>query len=870
MPKNDGTVMGINKRRIKIGSRAYKKLLKIGYVYDDAKKSLIYPIKVETFICVDGNWPPGLSDKIRSGEYSHLQVTTTEEVKTIPVEKLKAMKDSFAYTEGKNLSVEIYGKQKLVQFGPAFDGITNCVLESIKNHFQHYNYPITDLDGLDEFEDGVFEDDYEMISKKTKMRITVIVGKKEIVFGPKRNKRAQLKLYYHNNHVTQSIINYKDREVLFVKDLTIENSGVELCDIINIVRSSEKIYCISTNEKEFRLKFDGDVDLEKYDCFSATSYYCKQFIEDNPNIHSIHACHDNIEAIKSIVQNGITYCENMDKGWCIDLKRAYTNFENFSSYTGFPTDLSNAIDTDLLSETEILDILNDYEGFALIECDVIFNNKRITRWASFPYVRHRLKDTKSDIQIRFMMIGTSRTHLNLKAFKFTPKRALHKVFGKFISHTKNNSFTTTDPIVGMNFNGSIVCEKDNVKLMLCNSWMEKIGNSYYPHITSYVQQYTEIEIEKMYLELIQKNIPVFRIWVDGLTVPCDSLNKIKKIVDDNLWHIKESSKFEYTSELEMIEPKKLVKFSETLNKTLLNIDTKNPYKYCITGEAGCGKSYTLMQLYKQMNNCAILVPTHALKRNYPGMIVETIQLVVAQQINSYDILLIDEYSMIDEDMLHRIPNYDKKIIILAGDTAQLKPVNGARINTQDFNCVELTKNYRQKDKKFLQNLQKTRNNGDISWIQIIEEDEIFDEDSIVISSTNLDVDKFNKLGITKNPNEEVNGLKIYTPIKFLKTIKKENICAGDLGAIIEISPNDTVTVELDFNKDEVFIKGETIRDEKNEIIKYAYSQTIHSVQGKTIRDKKIIINPNRLFDGAMAYVAASRAVNSDQLFRLRD
>lgn len=915
IPKNDNTVMGPNKRRITIGSRIYEKLLTMGYIYNPELRSLMYPIKIDEHPPNGQEWPPELSAKIRVGNYSHMVVTSSIGPTTLPIETFTKMNyrwyRHFSYNGDLGITkIELYGQQTIpVAFGPVFDGEENCVLTCISEHFKLHNYPVSELDGLKEmYNDGVLESDLEYISKKTKLCIMVYVNRQEHCYGKSRNKRALIKLYYHNNHVRYSQVEVKDKVVKWIENLTVDKLAVPLNSITNIINGIDITYAISTVDTVYKLKYDEGIDLEKEDCMSATSYYMKKFIAANPLLQNIPNNHDNIAAIDTITQNGIMFCINPSAGKCIDLKKAYTNFATFSSYTGFPSDLSSAVVTSGMSKSEILTIVNDYEGFALIECLSIFDesyttigkrekkiqrvykpaikgddmfsdsesgseddeyedvsyikvdmsNKKIKRWVSFPYLRHRLK--LADVEINELMIGLNRVHLNLDTFTDAPKRALHKVFGRFVRTMQNNSFTTTDPIVGMNFNGSVVYQDSYDKLFSCNSYSKKVGRAYYPHITSYVQQYTEIEIEKKYLELRASNIPVYRIWIDGIVIP----NNTEISVSDQ-WHIKNDETVMPKSFMNYKNGVETVKNAESFISIISNIG-KIPLKYCITGEAGCGKSYTLIKLYKQMNNTIILVPKKELKRNYPGMLTETIHMFTERHMSTYHTILVDEYSMIGEKLFNKIPYYNQRLIIIAGDTAQLKSIQDVNIDTSTFNCLELTKNYRQHDLEFLANLRKTRETGDISWIPRIDKKDLFTEDSIIICALNKDVDRLNLLGLAANPNDLTAGLKLDTPVRFGKSEK--NYVAGDTGLITDISPNEDVIIKLDYNADKVIIEAKIVLAKENKVVKMAYSQTIHGVQGLTIKKKRIILNTQHMWDHAMAYVAVSRATEPWQVYRL--
>jgi hypothetical protein len=916
VPKNDGTVMGVNKRRIKIGSRVYKKLLDIGYTYDDNLKSLIYPINITSIPILNGNVHKEVFDMIRSEKFSHLNLFAGDLSVIINLhgQRLKHIKDeifgnSSALYEKILTQIDFYeSKPSAVHFGPSFDGEQNCVIKCIEEHYNHHKYPFDKFSDIyDKYKEGVFESDLEDISKKFKMRITVNINKKQHVFGEKRTNRASLTLYYHNNHMKLVNMNYKDKLDLFVDNLSF--STVEkLKDITNVIRNKDKIYSIETADTKYRLKIDEEIDLEKESCFSATSYYVKEFIKANPQIRCINKQHDNIDAIHSIVQNGIMFSRNSKAGVCIDLKCAYTNFKNFSSYTGFPSDLSSCVNTDTIKEEEILDIIDNYEGFALIECFSIFDYsfqdnsdsevetatvvtddnydffsdyeeeekkqepplpffekeqserkiKKYKRWVSFPYLRHRLSLSEfNDIQIMNLMIGLNRVHLNLEVFNDTPKRTLHKVFGKLINKTINNSFTTIDPFVSQNNNGTLLHKIDEESLYICNSWEIKVGSMYYPHITSYVQQYTEIEIEKKYLELRRNNIEVYRVWVDGIVVPPDTVFPVET---QELWHIKDANAMGFMSKLNYVIGVNPCKYAESFNNLLYQSEGLQN-RFLITGEAGTGKSYNIKKLFNQMSNSIILVYTHNLARNYIGFNVDTIQGFILKKNSMYENIFIDEYFMIGSKLFAELPQNALHIVV--GDEGQLPCFQDVPLDISDYTHIKLKKNYRQLDIKFISNLHRTRECGDISWIkQKISLENALKLKHTILCATHDEIDRINKIGHEMNTNKEINGVKINTPVRFNKTAA--NYVAGDIGIIDEIEGTDFITI-LKYNGDKVKMKIATLL--KKERISLAYAETIHGVQGKTLRGG-LVINEYRMFDKAMPYVAVSRVVEEKQLFLL--
>jgi hypothetical protein len=888
-PKITDMVTGINGKKIKRNSEAYNNLIELGYNYDTEKNRLTYPIEIEIIEIKNNDLPVGIIDKINSNpnKYHHIFVEGEDYSNSLNLPKTKKEIRDWFYEEilydGVSISqIHLYPNIKDVHFGPSYNGEKNCVITELENHYKKRDYTYDFKKLYDKFDEGVFESDFEDITKKLKMSISVIVGNKEYTYGKTRKMKAQLKLYYKNNHMTSIKTDFIDKPYEFKDNLFI--SDYKLSEITNIIKGKDKLYTIETDDKIYRLKTDDGIDMEKEQVFSSTTYYTKKFIESNQHIKKIPINHDNIKAIKTFINNGINYNDNSDSKSeliCIDLIKAYTNFDNFPEYTGFPTDLGQCVDCNSMDKKEVIQIIHNNEGYALAEMVDLFNSnlkedlyETTTRWVSFPFIRHRLL-LDFDIQIRYMMISTDRTDLNLEIFNDAPKRALHKVFGKLINTTVNDSFTTIDPLVGINYGGSMIHEcKDNNKLFLCNNYRDKISDKYYyPHITGYVQQYTEIQMEKIYLDCLSKKIKVYRIWVDGITIKKKDLPKIhdKYFNTDNsfnLFKVKPDTNQEFICRNTYIYGDNPNKYADTFNPLLTNTDKLKNNKYVLMGEAGTGKTYNVRKLYNQFNNAIILLPKHNLKKDYPGMNTETIHMFIEKKTKSYDTIIIDEFSMINQEMIDNIEQFSEKTIILVGDFGQLKCVNGTPIDTTGYNIIILEKNYRQKDKNFVELLRKTRETGDISWItQSVSKIEAVKKKFIILSSTHKEIDEINNIGDELNPNPFQGGYKIDTPIRFYQSRKDYN--AGDMGTITNINEEKKeLTINIGDDKN-VKISVKSFTDKKTLLVKKAYSITYHAVQGQTL-SQNIAINLVRLFDKNMKYVGVSRATDQDNIFILEN
>lgn len=187
--------------------------------------------------------------------------------------------------------------------------------------------------------------------------------------------------------------------------------------------------------------------------------------------------------------------------------------------------------------------------------------------------------------------------------------------------------------------------------------------------------------------------------------------------------------------LHKLEEKYKIKLDNTQKSVLSNlinfIVAEETHTICLKAPAGCGKSLILSMLYDFLEDnrysCAFVAPTnkaklvltdkgdsnrtsltiHSLLNLRPNLdIVEfnANQLefkVAAKSHVSYDVLLIDECSMINDDLYNTLCKvFFESKIIFCGDPSQLAPVKQSHISkTFSSNTLELTKIYRQPESK---------------------------------------------------------------------------------------------------------------------------------------------------------------------------
>ena len=861
-----------NKNMIPIDSEQFAALIDSGYIYNEKKNLLIYPVHIHI---ADISYPVGASDLqfIIDSNINKITITFNSEMKEIALGSLTQIAASINkeifYTEDKECQLQgIQGGTDVI-FGIAFDGKKNCLISELEKHcLITNNYPDTKpiLEKLYQtYKHGVFSArDYTEIGKKLKLQIHVSYPPfKDIIIFGKHRTRSDFHCRYNNNHI---FTEYKewDQKVLTEVD-EIKWDDIDISKVINVLgdlKNPSEIEMTDTRIKAKYMKFEDKI-IELGECLSPIGFYTNIFLKNNPSIKPISRFNANIDAIKSICQHGIMFDKSQsEKLHYYDIKKAYTTYEKCSYYSGFPTDLTYCINTEDYNPDQIKSLLQ-YEGFAFVKMICIWTGDLVERWVSFPYLRFYLSDRNDVITIFYCMLSREKTNLNLKELDVN-KRIWHYILGNINSTQIRKSYITTDPLLATTTKGMVerhtITNKDNTEIFRKTISSEGVGNKYYPHISGYVQNYTEIRMEQFIIENNITRDSINRVWIDGIYT-----TKKIKLSNENInnWHYETSN----INKNQIEEPIKLiynaivpVYFSYKFDERLISGD-----KILVKGSAGTGKSYLLKNLYNQIPNSIVLVPTNELKKQFLSCACETIDTVLVNyyKYKKYTTFLIDEYCLVSQEKIDDLyKKLDVKLLILFGDMEQLSLVCGTPIREthNKLNVLELKKIYRQTNKEFQNKLNKLRKEGVFDFKNKIDPKGAINQKCLILSSTHTDISKLNKLGLNLNDNELVDGLKVGAPVRFYKTSKDFN--AGELGVINKIGDG-IITIK---KEDGVLIKLKI--DQFKKYHKLAYSMTYHAVQGKTINDQKIAINTNKLFDKNMKYVGCSRVIDEDQLYLL--
>lgn len=381
-------------------------------------------------------------------------------------------------------------------------------------------------------------------------------------------------------------------------------------------------------------------------------------------------------------------------------------------------------------------------------------------------------------------------------------------------------------------------------------------------------------------------------------------------------------------------------------KENFNAIEKTKQNYFITGEAGTGKT-TFLHFFRKntKKSTVVLAPTGIAAINSGGQTIHSFFHLPPKLLQKEDIrrvyhasrlfkrlelLMIDEVSMVRADLLDAIDQalrlntgnfklpFGGVQIVLVGDLCQLPPVvdkgmvevfemlyetpyffSAKAFGGASFLELNFQSNFRQKNLKFLETLNKIRNQSlgyeELKFLntRVVMDFDESDGDYITLTPTNAAANAINNIRLERlqekeflfeakikgkfdrssYPTEVELRLKVGSQVLLIKNDSEKRWVNGTLGEIAALKPN-KIEVRINNKVHEIFPqKWEKIKykfDEKKQKIveevvgsfeqfpiKLAWALTIHKSQGLTF-DNLIVDLDHGAFTHGQVYVALSR------------
>ncbi len=910
----DELVYGIKGRIIKKSSKSFKNLIQQGYQLDTDR--LIKPTQLtvananrEDFImAVSNNSNPYkfiLDGEDSDGNRLFYIVRFLND--KYAIEEFIRLSNSGEYT----FDVYFIYKKDYIEYGPAYNSnTTNCVINCVKQHFfkNKYKLPknVTWEELYNKYVDGFMESDYDDLKDITKCNIKVRENNNQHeYYDTKWDKKKILKLVYKNNHVE-----IDEQKEFIIKTIKINNKCNCLdnltfgefnhtCDTLENVFNNENISNIekvflqgkkiigyqTVDNKNYQNQFDI-IELQDNE-LSYMTYLRKNIKKYFSN--EISPIKDDLKIIQQVTKNVIYYTKpNNNDNYKLDLTKAYDHFQEL------PTDLLYKINTDKFI---------DRMGYSLITYIDPITKVENTIWQFNEFIKQILIKYNIEFTITQGMYSSNTTTLNIQQFyednkeiHKCDKRIFHKIIGSWQVYKFTDNKITDDLSISSKYGGFEI--KDGLYIYDNDKEYTKTSN-YYPHIVGAIHAYTNI---KIYDIILKYNLDPIKIWTDGITLEKSVINKftnwkLKKGYSDRFecsidgFHIEKSKKNNdevvLTSnhdKLENIKANYIIEFSKYKSMVLdelIELNKKNDFIIelpkdkisVVAGEGGTGKT-GLIKLLEHIYKTTILTPTNMVKKHYKkGYTVYSFLNPKQFKILINGILLIDEYSMVSQEELDKlIEMYNPIKVIIFGDLIQLPCIYGTPITK--YNIEYLTINHRAKDDPILQKCLKYTRAAKDGYITYLKNRKINLEDAIkcdsmILSTTNSDVDQINKLGLSLNNNKQISNseLKINTPIIITtNSLEKDTtLVNNDYGFISNFNENEII---LNINDELINVDMKHLKH-----IKPAYSLTYHKVQGLTVT-KKVILNLHKInifnrngkdIIRNLLYVGVSRVKKLDQL-----
>lgn len=584
----------------------------------------------------------------------------------------------------------------------------------------------------------------------------------------------------------------------------------------------------------------------------------------------------------------------------IDQKKSYIQFKEVGEYyNGFPTIINNFRSFENCNIKDIRTFLNTHQGY--------FQINNISMNKMDPNIKNHLNSLKNylknedvytsielvylwDNGLRFKLLNGCwcektfdikdedldliRNKVNIDGVN---EVGLYAIYGGLCASVRNKEqyyFRTSKKFCE---NLSAIDNKYDIKYDNQNKtgiiYVKKEEINHKAHIGGFIFGYQRINLFRQLFKMDHSQ--VLRVVMDGIFYKHDYKPEIIKTYREKEGHLYNFDSNSFCNKINIakkIEKLDLIKYEE--------IDDG---QYIFFGGAGGnGKSYKACNNNKDINTLFI-APSYTLaraqKKDFPDINEDVLMNVLeGRQWNKfhkdYPTVILDEATMITEEMKQKIINkfpYSK--LYFCGDlekhndntiSYQLPPINNKPMNLDGFNKINnFEKNYR-----FLEN-DKIR-----EIIKVLRH----------CIKNEIDIQQTLKIfrNIMKNENRIINeeDLKEIYNIKdyILSARKKCNKCDHSCNCATNHVKKFNELLGYKGNKYLVIKNGKQYSNGdiiyENEIgkmttgIEKRHSFTIHQIQGKTIKNEKVIIYTKDFFDITMLYVAVSRVKSLNQLYLL--
>ena len=747
--------------------------------------------------------------------------------------------------------LDVYDTFPNIKFGPLFDGYNNCVIKIIlealsKNpRLSKKIYPL-----FDTYTDGVFAEDIENICDILNICIHVHASETH-VFGKHNHHKNIIHIGINKSHAikyttvitkrTSQTVRYfgeadqidslfsgeKFESMLDLLKYIVDNSDSESeCPVlyVNINRDCE-IFGFKTNNHIYKYRslcgFELD-DTEFTVLDHAWNWMMTKFSRQPQTckFEVIGLC------------DAMMFSEPID-GYhqILDLNGAYNHFPSY-----LPGDLKQIVNT-----TARLDV--PY-AFYLTRFMCPIEHKYCLRVISQEvlYVLE-INDIRHVIYQAYVSSYITTIDV-LDIIKDYPKRTWHKLIGKMQKCYSSKQTIVTNPEEAMRLGGVPI---GNTDLFLCMGESENNFRRYYPHIAGCIIQYITAQL---YKTVIENNLIVKRAWVDGIIA-----DGIEHIVD-NRYSIKTQL---YSPQVPRnMQDSDFAKANDYIDLSFL----KDSNIHAFIGPAGSGKSYQAKQILSNIPSSIMLTPTNLVGSMYDRSY--TIHKWLDSHNgdvtkSSYELILIDEISMIPNEMFDRLTDGSSLQFILFGDNHQLPPVNAKSIDMSNLPITRLDQIYRQTDDQFIQDLNDVYEYGTQLDIPKIDIKSAIKQDARFVCCLNRNVDEINGIDYQLCTGEIItSNLKIG-----MHAIVSKRTYLKPLG----IPNNEPCIIS---GKDKVLILGNEYDIKTKDCIP-ARAVTIHKLQGSTV-DSMLVVDIRGIskFDcpNKMLYTAYSRVRSRDQLRNL--